>query len=139
MSNCLVVGERSMGEIMKVELDQEMYKIIASSYTKEVVKRLVVRLDEEKLVHFDVFNIDEDSINLIYSLSFDFLVSLEDFSGFDLDSQTFIAHCLFSDESDSPVNPKVLYSSDKRIDLHGGLTDELILEAIEEVKQDRLQ
>jgi hypothetical protein len=119
----------------EILVDDEQYRQVARVFLVKLVAGIVRTLRDSRAVEIDLDNVTEGTVDLIFQMSFLTLASFEDHGGFAANGQIYVAHVGFATR---PSAPDQILISWARTALHGGVEDDVILEAIETVRNERL-
>lgn len=111
---------------MQIVVDDTRYSNVAKAFLRKFVPVIVSVLEESQLLKFDPDNITWHDINIVYTMCFVIFGKIEDHHGFISGGQKYVSHLAFGDRPNDP--PELLLG--QRTALHGGLDDDIIIEAI---------
>ncbi|WP_372922402.1 hypothetical protein [Roseovarius sp.] len=119
-------------------LDNDLYGRVAGVFLADFVESMIDELLDTGQIE-DAEELKEDDLNFIYRLGFRLLLAFEDHRGVLADGArrpAVLAFAGFPEDAPSlrPLESSQFIVTDSRTDLHGGLSDELILAAYAKVR-----
>lgn len=122
-------------------LDNDLYSRVATIFLADFVESMIDELLDSGRLE-ETKELQDDELNFIYRLGFRLLAKFEDHRGVLADGSrrpAVLAFAGFPEDAPSlrPLQSTQFIVTDRRTDLHGGLSDELILSAYAKVRAAR--
>lgn len=116
---------------MAIVSDGGIFDPIAREFVIRYVEKIARMLDQQARVDFDLTNITEEAMTLLFELCFCGVAAFEDQSGFQGGGKTFTPRAAFEADKDSDP-PTILVGHTL---LHGLIEDDVLLAGIERARR----